>query len=453
MSGHSLSLLDTPLSVIVQLMDIAAAQALVRFGLGRRGTEPPPADPQSWLRNQVRGRDPAADLPAPDLAAGMEALRTDRENRRENKGAVPGMLLSRDAFRNDSLALINWALVTPAPFRERLVWFWMNHFTVSSRRPQVDSLIGPFVAGAIRAHVTGRFGDMLLAVMRHPAMLIYLDNSISVGPQSPAGRDGKRGLNENLARECIELHTVTPASGYTQADVTSFARILTGWSVDWDVGQFGFKFRPRAHEPGPQTLMGRTFPPGEQGGIEALAFLADHPATHRNLATKLVRHFVADDPPPDAVRRIEAVMRASHGDLGAASEALIGIEAAWQPGTKLRTPMDFTISALRALDVPTVSFPILGALGMLGQPLWSAPQPNGWPDRGVDWTAPEGMLRRIDFAYTLAGRFGSPDEPDALAVGRLGPLLRPATLDAVRRAGSRRDAVALLLSSPEFQRR
>ncbi len=430
-------------------MDIAAAQALVRFGLGRRGMQPPPADPQGWLRNQVRGADPAADLPAPDLAAGMEALRTDREN----KGAVPGMPMSRRGSRVNGLALLNWALVTPAPFRERLVWFWMNHFTVSTHRPRIDALIGPFVAEAIRPHVTGRFGDMLLAVMRHPAMLIYLDNDGSVGPQSQAGHDGERGLNENLARECMELHTVTPASGYTQADVTSFARIITGWSVDWNAGQYGFKFEPRAHQPGPQTLMGRTFPPGEEGGIEALAYLADHPATHRNLATKLARHFVADDPPPDAVHQIEGVLRDTRGDLGAAAEALIGIQAAWQPGTKLRTPMDFTVAALRALDVPAVSFPMLGALGTLGQPLWSAPQPNGWPDRGIDWTAPEGMLRRIDFAYELAGRFGNSDAPDELAVGSLGPLLRPATLDAVRRAGSRRDAVALLLSSPEFQRR
>ncbi len=291
------------------LMDITAAQALVRFGLGRRGTEPPPADPRGWLRNQVRGRDPAADLPAPDLAAGMEALRTDREMKRENNGAVPGMSMSHDSFRTDALGLLNSALVTPAPFRERLVWFWMNHFTVSIRRPRITPLIGPFVAAAIRPHVTGRFGDMLLAVMRHPAMLIYLDNDGSVGPQSRFGHNGQRGLNENLARECMELHTVTPASDYTQADVTSFARILTGWSVDWNAGEYGFKFEPRAHEPGPQTLMGRTFPPGEQGGIEALAFLADHPATHRHLAIKLATHFVADDPPPDVVYRIEGVLR------------------------------------------------------------------------------------------------------------------------------------------------
>jgi uncharacterized protein (DUF1800 family) len=397
----------------------------------------------------VRGPGPASGAPAPDLVSGMEALLTDRQN----KGAVPGFQLSRDAYRRDALALLNWGLMTPAPFRERLVWFWMNHFTVSIRRPQILALVGPFVAGAIRPHVTGRFDDMLFAVMHHPAMLIYLDNAVSVGPQSIAGQDGKRGLNENLARECMELHTVSPAAGYTQADVTSFARILTGWSVDWQAGQYGFKFRPRAHEPGAQVLMGRTFAPGERGGIKALAFLADHPATHRNLATKLAGHFIADDPPPDAVRRIQAVLRDTRSDLGAATGVLIETQAAWQPGTKLRTPMEFTMAALRALDVPEAPPQMLGALGMLGQQMWAAPQPNGWPDRGGEWTAPESMLRRVDFAYSLAGRFGNDGAPDELAEATLGPLLRPATLDAVRRAGSRREAVALLLSSPEFQRR
>ena len=431
------------------VMDLAATQALVRFGLGRRGAEPLPTDPRAWLTDQLRGPDPAADQLAPDLTAGMAALQADQQN----KGMVPGLPRSRDSFRRDALAMLNWALVTPAPFRERLFWFWMNHFTVSTRRPLIISLIGPYAAEAIRPHVTGRFGDMLLAVVRHPAMLMYLDNAVSVGPESPAGRGGQRGLNENLARECMELHTVTPACGYTQADVTSFARILTGWSVDWEDGEFGFKFRPRAHEPGSQVLMGRTFPPGEQGGIEALAFLADHPATHRNLASKLARHFIADAPPAGAVRQIEAVLRDTHGHLGAAAETLVGIDAAWQPGAKLRTPMDFTVAALRALDVAEVPMQMLGALGTLGQPIWSAPQPNGWPDQGIDWAAPEGMLRRIDFAYELAGRFGRDAVPDMLAAGSLGPLLRPATLQVAQRAGSRREAVALLLSSPEFQRR
>lgn len=378
----------------------------------------------------------------------MQALHADRQNR-----MFGAELAGHGNFRRDALAMLSWSLVTPAPFRERLVWFWSNHFTVSSRRPQCEGLIGPFVANAIRPHVTGRFQDMLLAVVRHPAMLIYLDNANSVGPQSQAGRNGKRGLNENLARECMELHTVSRAAGYTQADVTNFARILTGWSIDFDGGSYGFRFHPAAHEPGPIALMGRTFPPGEAGGVEALGFLANHPATHHELATKLARHFIADAPADDDVRQIEGVLRDTSGDLGAAAELLIGMESAWRPDAKLRSPLDFSVAALRALNPPSITPQALGALGLLGQPLWSAPQPNGWPDRAADWATPEGMLRRIDFAYSVAGRAGAQADPVALADATLGPLLRPATQDAIRRAGSRRDAVALLLASPEFQRR
>ena len=255
-------------------------------------------------------------------------------------------------FRQDAAAQLGNALTTPSPFRERLVWFWTNHFTVSLRRGDCAALVGAFVEEAIRPHVTGRFVDMLLAVMRHPAMLLYLDNVASAGPNSPAGQRGKRGLNENLARECLELHTVSPAAGYTQADVTNFARVLTGWSIDLRGDPPGFRFRPFTHEPGEQTVMGRRFPPGEEGGVAALRFLAAHPETHRFLAGKLVRHFVADDPPEDAVRRIAGVLRDTDGDLGAAAAMLTTLEAAWQPQTKLRTPLDHVIATLRALEAP-----------------------------------------------------------------------------------------------------
>jgi uncharacterized protein (DUF1800 family) len=283
-------------------------------------------------------------------------------------------------------------------------------------------------------------------------MLMYLDNTGSFGPDSPLGQRTHRGLNENLARECMELHTVSPLAGYTQADVTSFAKILTGWSIDLKSDPPGFRYRPFAHEPGTQTVLGQQFPPDEQGGVAALAFLANHPATHRFLATKLVRHFVADDPPPDAVRRIEVVLRDTSGNLGAASAALVKLDAAWQPGAKLRTPMEYVIASVRALDVPPGDVPMTGILAGLGQPLWTAPAPNGWPDRAVDWAAPEAMLRRIDWASGFAGRIG---ERDVLEVAdtNIGPLLRPETGDAIRRAGSRREAMTLLLTSPEFQRR
>ncbi len=426
-------------------MDLRPMQALVRFGLGRRGTETPlPEDPVEWLRGQLRSSPPSA---SPNLAEALAALRSDRDEK-----PPPGKARSRALFIRDAQAQLTTALTTPAPFRERLVWFWANHFTVSARRGAGAALIGPFVAEAIRPHVAGQFGDMLLAVMRHPAMLVYLDNAASVGPNSLAGRRTGRGLNENLARECLELHTLTPASGYTQSDVTSFARILTGWSIDFNQDEPGFRFRPGAHEPGLKTLMGRAFPEGEEGGIAALAFLGGHNATHHHLATKLARHFVADDPTPETVRPIEGALRDTQGDLGAAAEAMIRIEGAWRPGTKLRAPFDYLLASLRALDVTQAPPPALAALRMLGQPIWAAPQPDGWPDRAADWATPEAMMRRLDLAYALAGEAGTPD-PDTLADIALGPLLHPATAQAMRRVGSRREALALLLSAPEFQRR
>ena len=199
-------------------------------------------------------------------------------------------------------------------------------------------------------------------------------------------------------------------------------------------------------------MLQQQFPADEAGGVAALRFLANHPATHRFLATKLVRHFVADDPPPDAVRAIEWVLRDSEGNLGAASAALVRLDAAWQPLKKLRTPQDLVVASVRSLDLPPDVVPILGILGGLGQPLWTAPAPNGWPDRAADWAAPEAMLRRIDWASGFAGRIGDRDVLE-VADNTLGPLLRPETQEAVRRAGSRREAMTLLLTSPEFQRR
>ncbi len=283
-------------------MDPRTAQALIRFGLGRRGEEPLPADPAAWLNDQLRRPDPARIDPRPSTATGLAALRFDRETK-----PPPEERRVRPLFQAESAAELENALTTTAPFRERLVWFWTNHFTVSVRGG-TSAVAGAFVEEAIRPNVTGRFETMLMAVMHHPAMLIYLNNAQSVGPDSPAGERTHRGLNENLARECMELHTVSPAAGYTQADVTSFAKVLTGWSIDLREGPPGFRFRPAAHEPGEQIVMGHRFPPGEEGGMAVLHFLANHPSTHRFLATKLARHFVADDPPPDAVRHIEGVL-------------------------------------------------------------------------------------------------------------------------------------------------
>ncbi|MDE2515608.1 MAG: DUF1800 domain-containing protein [Rhodospirillales bacterium] len=434
-------------------MDLAAATAIARFGLGARPGQPIPADPRAWLAAQLASPawpDPARFGPAPTAARGLEALRADRRDK-----PAPGKGRVAATFRADAAQAASIALLSDTPFRERLVWFWANHFTVSRRAGGVTPLAGAFIAEAIRPHVTGRFSDMLLAVMRHPAMLIYLNNAGSVGPDSRAGRRGRRGLNENLARECLELHTVTPQSGYTQADVTNFARILTGWSIDLRADPPGFLFRPFAHEPGPGHLMGHSFPAGEAGGVAALRFLADHPATHAALARKLAVHFIADAPPPGAVAALTEMLARTQGDLGAAAAALIARPEAWRPGTKLRAPQDFVFATLRAAGAGPIDPArpyILGALASLGQPLWDAPQPNGWPDRAADWAGPAAMLRRVGWSYGVAGRLHHHD-PAEFATATLGAALHPATATAIAHAGSRRDALALFLSSPEFQRR
>ena len=430
-------------------MQTEAIQAIIRFGLGQRGTQPPPADPTAWLSGQITGPDTAVfprDLPS--VSDGLIVLRE------QNKFNLPrSESLVRPLYELDVDAQTRQLLTTDAPFRERLVWFWANHFTVSIRQGGTAAVVGPYLREAIRPNVTSPFFGMLLSVIRHPAMLMYLENDGSVGPNSPIGLQTGRGLNENLARECLELHTLSPASGYTQQDVTEFAKILTGWSIDRKAAEPGFVFREAAHEPGSKTVMGRTFPPGEAGGIMALDFLANHPATHHHLAIQLASQFLADAPPPDAVTTIEGVLRDTQGDLGAAALAVTKLPGAWTPLTKFRTLQDFAVAALRLLDLPDNERPpVQGIFAGLGQPLWNAPLPNGWSDQTSDWASPDGMMRRIDWSYGFAGHVGRQD-PVQLAEAALGPFLNTETATEVQRAGSRRDALTLLFASPEFQRR
>ena len=429
-------------------MDIRTAQALVRFGLGRRGDEAPPSNPVNWLLSQLRDPDHSRFDPKPNSQDGLAAYRDDR------KSPVPtGDSRALTLYKANAQAQLANALITPAPFRERLVWFWTNHFTISVRRGACLSVAAPFVEEAIRPHVTASFHDMLLAVMRHPAMLIYLDNVNSIGPESTVGKRIKRGLNENLARECLELHTVSPASGYTQADVTALANVLTGWTVSRQNDPMGYRFNKEIHEPGSKQVLGQTLPQGEEGGLRMLDFLAHHPSTHRFLATKLVRHFVDDNPPPDAVLRVEATLRDTKGNLGAAAASLVTLDAAWQPLRKVRAPQDYVLAAARGMSLqPDQATNLMGIAGRLGQPVWTAPAPNGWPDTAADWSTPEAILRRIDWAYGFANRIGTSD-PVELGTAILGPLLKQTTYDAMARAGSRREAMTLLLTSPEFQRR
>ncbi len=441
-------------------MQTDSFQALIRFGLGRKGSQPLPADPHGWLAAQLDGPDPALAASGASAADGLRAFRAQRMAQQARKAAgdtdkKDQTYPVRDLFRAEQAIFFTNLVLTDTPFRERLVLFWANHFTVSLKRGECAAVIHAYIREAIRPHVAGRFTDMVLAVMRHPAMLLYLDNATSFGPDSPVGQRQHKGLNENLARECLELHTVTPASGYTQADVTNFAKILTGWSLEIKNDPLGFRYRPMTHEPGEQVLMGQVFPAGEPGGVAALRWLSMHPATYHNLATKLVRHFVADNPPPEAVRRIEAVLGRTHGDLRAASLELTKLPQAWQPLGKLRAPVDYVLAVLRAADMqpdPARPFDVSGLIAGMGQPLLAAPLPNGWPDTAVEWSAPEAMLQRVDWVYGFSGRLSTMDA-EPIGEQALGPLFSDATRHAIRGAGSRRDALAMLFSSPEFQRR
>jgi uncharacterized protein (DUF1800 family) len=346
---------------------------------------------------------------------------------------------------------------TVQPLRERLVVFWSNHFTVSIVRPLVLGLAGAFEREAIRPNVTGRFHDLLLAVVRHPAMLLYLDNAGSTGPNSRLGQRQGKGLNENLARELLELHTLGVDGGYTQADVTSFARILTGWSVTGikDRNPGTFRFRPFIHEPGEKIFMGQRFgPAGEEEGLQALEFLSRHPSTARHVARQLAIHFIADDPPAALVERLAGVFRDSDGDLLALSNAIIDAPEAWQkPLGKLKTPNDLVVSTIRAVGYSGDDKRLLGSLRGLGQPPFSAPSPAGWPDTAAAWMGPSAALQRADYAAAVAKHVAGRISPAQLYDETVAPVGNEHLSQAIARAATIDDANGLILASPQFQRR
>ena len=447
--------------------------ALHRFGLGARPGDWPraSADPRQFVLGQLDGPAPALgeDLPASDEATRRRrAAEIVREDERKRPAPAPEATLPKDQqppvevalFRAEAGAIFQQLANTDRALVERLALFWANHFTVSAAKgPAVRAIAGAFAREAIRPHVLGRFADMLLAVEQHPAMLIYLDNNQSFGPNSRAGLNSERGLNENLARETLELHTLGVDGGYTQEDVVALARLYTGWTFNApDVDAlFGgrFTFAPVRHEPGPQTLLGRTYPmEGVAQGRAALADLARHPSTARFIARKLARHFVADEAPPALVARLEAAFTTSDGDLLAVTRALIESPEAWtMPLAKFRSPIEFVAGLMRATGrTPEAPAAILNGLRLMGQPLWEAPAPNGWPDTTAAWLAPEAMAARLDIAAQWGRRAGGADPLD-LTEKILGAAVSRDTRETVARAESRAQGLALLFMSPEFQRR
>src|SRR6476620_4218194 len=346
----------------------ATAIALNRFGLGARPSVPAPADPKAWLLGQLshyQARPPAlASLPArtevvQQLSDYIAEARTEARTRKQPQPAAMPMNMEqqqpgdglpdsarrylRQSIRSDYMemnaARLGSALTTSAPFLERLVHFWANHFAVSADKLPVIALAGLLEFEAIRPNVLGRFSDLLIAVEQHPAMLIYLDQAQSIGPNSQAGRfiaarrQQKRGLNENLAREILELHTLGVRTGYSQDDVIGFANILTGWTLvpPGDNPEHGgeFTFNPRLHEPGAQKVLGKSYDDETvEQGRAVLRDLAANPATATHVATKLVRHFVADAPPPALVERMSKVFLDTGGDLKQVAKVMVSSDEA-----------------------------------------------------------------------------------------------------------------------------
>lgn len=487
-----------------------AAIAANRFGFGARPGDlrAIAGDPRGWIRSQLA---PEPALPAPlaalppaedDLLAfgrfyvsqrlnGPNGARIKQRLERQGVSADMQARTVEDDFRehfraryeNATKARLDTAFATPRPVFERLAHFWANHFTVSVLKPQAAGLPPSFEREAIRPHVTGRFADMLLASSRHPGMTVYLDNWMSIGPHSLWAREPQRvprigfgpggrpsGLNENLGREILELHTLGVNGGYTQQDVQALAAILTGWTYrrpdlqmyfsDVEGVRTGaqlFAFEGDAHEPGAKTLLGKTYADsGEREGVAALSDLARHPATARFIATKLARHYIADTSPPAAVDRIAQAFSRSDGDLRATMDAVIDSPETWaQPFAKFKRPEEFLISAMRALDIRQLP-PGVGAVATrtMGQPMYAAPGPDGWSDISAPWMSGDLVWKRIEWCGALAQRVARADaDPVQIGETALGPLLSADTREAVARADSPAQGLVLLFTSPEFQRR
>ena len=475
-----------------------AALAAHRFGLGEASLATVGADPQAWLLAQIG---PAEPQRGDKLASGVDGIKrfaeflaTQRRPAQANVAADMGMsggmatnaADTRSAeqqfgqhFRHivqaDVRARLSTAALSTRPFNERLALFWANHFTVSMAKASARGVVGAFEREAIRPNIAGSFEGLLKAVVHHAGMQRYLDNDSSAGPDSaivrrqarrprPEGTPGPRitGLNENLAREILELHTLGVSGGYLQTDVTEFARVLTGWRVALrDVataapGSDPTRFEADWHQPGAKTVLGKRYPEGPAALDAVLHDLALHPSTARFIATKLARHFVADEPPPELVTRLEASFQSSGGDLPTLYRTLVQSPQAWAPQpAKLKTPEEFVVSTARLLKLGDQAFMRVpdGGITPMGQRVQAAPSPAGWPDRAEEWLGPDAVWKRVEWATRVADRAGRQLDARALAQASLGPLLQEATARQIERAADGPQALALLLMSPEFQRR
>ncbi len=475
--------------------DIAIAAN--RFGLGIRPNNLPVAKPESWLMAQIVGFNPnpppiAAQPPIANLIGALQEFQANSREQREMRKAA-GMedkntqiaeaqftnyrKAVRDNYAEAVRARLQTAIASDSDFAERLVHFWANHFAVSIDKLTIVGLAGNHEFTAIRPHIFGKFGDLLKSAVKHPAMLLYLDQAQSAGPESPlaqrvnARRQNKEiGLNENLAREILELHTLGVRTVYSQEDVTEFARALTGWTfaglargpiarlLNGNERPGETIFFEAIHQPGTRQVIGRSY--AQSGGMQADAILSDlatHPATAKHIATKLVKHFVADNPPLSLIAKLEADFLKTGGDLKSLYKVLLSAPETWTAGQpKFKSPWEWTISALQALTVqqlPGKSQAAVALFNQMGHPVWKPGSPAGFGDTAKDWAGPAALMRRVEAAGRFAKLAANRVDPRKLASTILPGTLNPRTAEHIARAESPEQGLALLLVAPEFLRR
>ncbi|QRM45225.1 DUF1800 domain-containing protein [Rhizobium sp. BG4] len=493
--------------------------AAIRFGYGFRPGEAQPEDKQALLAQLKLGVEAKPSFPdggaeacrkrIGDLQDQLKEIRQeagdDDEQRRNRRRQLQRQV--QRGFQRDANQRLMQAVLSPNGFYERLATFWTNHFSTSANKSLPMRLIVPlYEAEAIRPNIGGMFRDLLRAATEHPAMLIYLDQAQSQGPDSPGGMRQKKGLNENLGRELLELHTLGAGSGYTQADVRSAAMVLTGLTIDRD--DMDVAFRPRISEPGQHTVLGVSYGGDRRTRKDYLAMLDDlaaHPKTAEHICRKLCIHFIADQPAPEMISAMTDVWKRTDGDLTAVYGAMLDHPAAWRDeGAKARQPFDFVVAGLRALNAGSfmeanqdndddadamMAAPATdadsgngmngmappgpadedkvkrrkafqtaralgqGALRRMGQPIWLPPSPAGFEETFDAWITASQLAERLAWARRASAQFGKDQDPREFLKATLADAARDETIRVVSQAPNKISGLTLVLASPEFNRR
>lgn len=449
--------------------DIETFIAINRFGLGYSPNDNIHMhdNAKDWLKNQIKAgsKTPLSLQKFRPSSQIIKDIYTSRKTKNINLKRTQKRALMKNDFKAEVYAKAKYLVSTQTPFTERLVLFWSNHFTVSSAKPQITAAIPAYEREQIRPNIYGKFEDLLIAAIAHPTMLTYLDNDSSIGPNSKIGLRRKKTFNENLAREILELHTLGVNGGYLQKDIIELAKIITGWTHDGFLAKRlskksgingKFAYRDLIHEPGSKTVLGKTYvQEGINEGIKVLKDLARHPSTAKFIATKLARHFVSDEPKEATINKLAKVYLKTDGDLSKMYHAIIELDETWKnPLPKVKTPYEFIISTLRAVNPKKIPFQFFSVplISMAHTP-YSANSPQGWPDTAKSWISPESLLRRIEWARAVSARLDTDLTPQELLKQTIGIVASDQTIEMVKAAPSKDAAMAIIFSSSQFQRR